>query len=295
MRRAGFILVVLLLCSAVVLAQRYRGGRRGGEGWIPEDAPIKTARDVPTHSYDMPEWTNSPAFQKDVFTFARVRYSRDRYRRSGGYCFTDFPDSDLNFSYRLQQLTSLKVDPAPRVISLTEEDLFEHPFIYMVEPGALRFEEEEVEALQKYFARGGFMMVDDFWGTEQWENLASEMKRVFPDRAFVDLPVDHPVFRTVIPLKIKHVNELQTPNFRTGEESQYTGVTWEYHDGEACINVHIRAILDDKGRIMVIACHNTDNGDGWEREQEHAYFFRQFSENRAYPLGINIVFYAMTH
>ena len=139
------------------------------------------------------------------------------------------------------------------------------------------------------------MMVDDFWGTEQWENLASEMKRVFPDRAFVDLPVDHPVFRTVIPLKIKHVNELQTPNFRTGEESQYTGVTWEYHDGEACINVHIRAILDDKGRIMVIACHNTDNGDGWEREQEHAYFFRQFSENRAYPLGINIVFYAMTH
>jgi len=85
------------------------------------------------------------------------------------------------------------------------------------------------------------------------------------------------------------------PNYGTGEYSQGSSITWEYHDGEECREVHIRALFDDKGRMMVIACHNTDNGDGWEREQEFPYFFREFSEKRAYPLGINIVFYAMTH
>jgi hypothetical protein len=120
------------------------------------------------------------------------------------------------------------------------------------------------------------------------------MKRVLPEREFVELPMDHPVFQSVFPLRVSK-NELQVPNFMTGESSQHTGVTWEYHDGEECRDVHIRALFDEKGRMMVIACHNTDNGDGWEREQEFHYFFREFSEKRAYPLGINIIFYAMTH
>ena len=59
--------------------------------------------------------------------------------------------------------------------------------------------------------------------------------------------------------------------------------------------MHVRAILDDKGRIMVIATHNCDNGDGWEREGEDDYFFHEFSEKRAYPLAVNILFYTMTH
>ncbi|HKX61403.1 MAG TPA: DUF4159 domain-containing protein, partial [Verrucomicrobiae bacterium] len=69
----------------------------------------------------------------------------------------------------------------------------------------------------------------------------------------------------------------------------------ERADGEECRDVHFKAIYDDKGRIMVIICHNTDLGDGWEREGEYKYYFTEFSEKIAYPLGINIVFYAMTH
>jgi hypothetical protein len=100
----------------------------------------------------------------------------------------------------------------------------------------------------------------------------------------------------VFDIKGSNINQLQTPNFGTGEQSQFPPhVTWEYHDGEECRDVHVRAILDDKQRIMVIATHNTDNGDGWEREGEYQYFFRTFSEKRAYPLGVNIVFYLMTH
>ena len=85
----------------------------------------------------------------------------------------------------------------------------------------------------------------------------------------------------------------QIPNFETGEASQVNGgITWERYDAKT---PHYRAIFDDKGRMMVIICHNTDNGDGWEREGVYEYYFREFSEKKAYPLGINIVFYAMTH
>ena len=296
MRRVTLLLLLPLFCGGILLAQRSRGRWGGSEFWLPENAPVRTAREVPTHSTEFPRWTNPPGFEKDVFTFVRVRYHRRPHGPwKAGYCFVDFPDSDLDLSYRLQQLTSIKVDPDARVLSLTEPELFDYPWLYMVEPGALEFNEAEVQALRKYLRNGGFLMADDFWGTPAWENFAREMKRVLPDREFVELPMDHPIFQCVFPLGGSK-NALQVPNFMAGEYSQYNGgVTWEVHDREECRDVHFRALFDEKGRMMVIACHNTDNGDGWEREQEFPYFFREFSEKRAYPLGINIIFYAMTH
>jgi hypothetical protein len=84
----------------------------------------------------------------------------------------------------------------------------------------------------------------------------------------------------------------QVPNVDMGTQSQTTGVTWERPDAR---EVHHRVIYDDKGRIMVIATHNTDNGDGWEWEGDNHYYFAEFSEKIAYPLAINIIFYSMTH
>src|SRR4051812_5256132 len=295
MKRFTLLIVAALACAGFLLGQRFRGGFRGGEAWLSEDAPVRTAREVPTHSTEFTRWTNKPSFEKDVFTFVRIRYHRDPYGpRKAGYCFTDFPDSDLNFSYRLQQITSLKVDPDCRVLTLTEPELFDYPFIYMVEPGAMRLDNAEIAALRKYLLNGGFLMADDFWGPLEWQNFEAEIKRALPERDFLELPMDHPIFHCVFDLG-NNKNALQTPNFFAGENSQYTGITWEYHDGEECRDVHVRAILDEKGRVMVVACHNTDNGDGWEREQEFQYFFHEFSEKRAYPLGINIIFYAMSH
>ena len=106
--------------------------------------------------------------------------------------------------------------------------------------------------------------------------------------------MDHPLFHSVFDIKHKK-QDMQVPNVRTGERSQETGITWEYHDGEECTEVHVRGLFDDKGRMMIIATHNTDNGDGWEREGEDDYFFHNFSEKISFPLGINIIFYAMTH
>jgi hypothetical protein len=295
MKRCVPIVGVVVLFSAVVFAQsrygRYGwgGGERGGGG---EGA--RTAREIPTHSTGTPEWTNPKGFEKDVFTFARVRYSSGYgggyYRRSRSGWDTDLPDSDLNLSYRLQQMTSMKVDSDGRIVQLSDPEIAHFPWLYIVEPGALSFTAEEVTALRKYLLNGGFLMFDDFWGQSAWDNVEEQMKKVFPDRGFTELALDHPLYSCVFQIKAKG----QVPNVGTGEMSQRNGVTWETHDGD-CQTVHHRAIHDDRGRMMVFAAHNTDNGDGWEREGEFEYYFKNFSEKIAYPLGINVVFYVMTH
>ena len=252
-------------------------------------AQYRTAREVPSNSVPTPHWELDPGFKKDVFTFVRIQYHRSpRAYRSSGLWWIDSPDSDLNFSYRLQQMTSLKVDPDGRFLELTDPDLFHFPWIYMVEPGGLMLLEEEVPLLRRYLLSGGFLMVDDFWGEREWDNFYHEIKRVFPDREPKELPIEHPIFHCVFDLKEKP----QVPNITVGVRSQYTGITWERPDAQT---PHYRAIFDDKDRLMVMICHNTDLGDGWEREGESEYYFREFSEKKAYPLGINIVFYAMTH
>jgi hypothetical protein len=237
------------------------------------------------------QWELKEGFTHDVFTFVRIRYSSGggRYGRYGrGDWRTDYPDAEWNFAYRLQQMTSLKVHPEGKVMTLTDPDLFDYPFIYIVEPGDLRFSEAEVKTLRQYLLNGGFLMVDDFWGQAEWYNFYREIKRAFPDREPEEVPLEHPIFNCVFQLNEKP----QVPNVRTGYLSQFNGVTWERSDAKT---PHYKALYDDDGRMMAFICHNTDLGDGWEREGENEYYFREFSEKKAYPLGINIVFYAMTH
>src|SRR4029077_6801035 len=141
----------------------------------------------------------------------RISYRTGSWR--AGHWLTDFPDSDLNLSYRLQQMTSMKVDLNGRVLSLTDKELFYHPWIFMVGPGSLLLRDEEVPILRKYLLNGGFLMADDFWGEWQWECFAEQIKRVFPEREFVELPMDHPIFHCVFDLNVEK-NKLQTPNER---------------------------------------------------------------------------------
>lgn len=307
-------LAVTTACAAaavwagVAAAQRFRGGDPFGAD----------------ERHGVPDWENDRQFQHDVFTFVRIQYDsgyggygggfrgnggggpfgqfgggrRGGFGGRGGYGYggyggdrwtTDAPDSDLNFSFRLQQLTSLKVNPDPVVVRLTDDELFDYPFIYIVEPGRLVFSEPEVEALRKYLLSGGFLMVDDFWGDDEWQNFYREIKRVFPDRQPVELPLEHEIFHIVYRLKAKP----QVPGIDVALQGRSQGITWER--GEDSRTPHYRAIFDDKGRMMAIICHNTDLGDGWEREGENEWYFSEFSEKKSYPMGINIVTYAMTH
>jgi Domain of unknown function (DUF4159) len=270
----------IAILSGAALAQRFRGREMYSED----------------DRRGVPDWKVDERFKNDVFTFVRVEYDSyggrgggfgGGYGGWGGGWSTDFPDSDLNFSFRLQQLTALKVKPQPLHMRLTDERLFDHPFLYLIEPGGLSFSEEEVLALRKYLYNGGFLMVDDFWGDRAWENFYHEIKRVFPEREPQELPLEHEIFRCVYRLK-------ERPQVPSIHSWQRTGLSYEFH-GPGCENVHYRGIFDDKGRMMVVICHNTDLGDGWEREGQDEAYFHEFCENRSYPMGINIITYAMTH
>jgi len=274
-RLGAWLLVALALSiGAVAAAQR----RRGGEGDFPGEQVDRGG---------VPEWDVDPEFKDDVFTFARIKYtSAGRGGWYGGWSWrVDYPDSDLNFSYRLHELTALEVDPKGKVLELTDDELFDYPFIYLVEPGrGMWLDDAEVAALRRYLLNGGFLMVDDFWGEFEWSVFNEQIERIFPDRKPVELPLDHEIFHCVYDLKMKP----QVPSIQTW----YGGYTSERPDAQ---EPHYRAIFDDKKRIMVIICHNTDLGDGWEREGEDPNYFKEMSEKWAYPLGINILTYAMTH
>jgi hypothetical protein len=277
MKRRTLLVVVSLAAVAIAtLGLAQRGGYWGGRGYRSYD---------PSDRRGVPDWEVDPQFKSDVFTFVRVRYNS--WGRGSAW-LTDYPDSDLNFSYRLQQLTSLKVEPTPKIVELTDDELFDYPFIYMIEPGSLSFTEPEIVALRRYLTNGGFLMVDDFWGEEEYANFYQEIKRVFPDREPQELPLEHPIFHCVYDLKEKP----QVPSINRAMGGRSQGITWERWDAQT---PHYKGIFDDKGRMMAIICHNTDLGDGWEREGEDEWYFREFAEKKSYPLGINIVFYAMTH
>jgi len=276
-RRLVVAMLLVSLVSVAVVAQQWQ--QRGRS----RDWQSVGRNGVPT-------WETNKAFAKDIFTFVRIKYQSGGYGRGGGWD-TDFRDSELNFSLRLQQLTSMKVNPEPIVLELTDPKLFDYPFIYIIEPGGLMFQSDEVTALRRYLLNGGFLMVDDFWGDEEYYNFYQEIKRVFPDREPVELPLEHEIFHCVYDLKEKP----QLPSIYAAQAGRGSGVTWEPRYGSDTSIPHYKAIRDDANRIMVMICHNTDLGDGWEREGEDPWYFNEFSVTKAYPMGINIVTYAMTH
>lgn len=228
------------------------------------------------------------------FTFCRIRYTSVGFRGWGTWQ-TDYPESDEHFPQRLEELTTIKVAKDARggyhhvILDLTDDDLFDYPFIYMLEVGGLHFFDEEIASLREYLFRGGFLMVDDFWGSSEWENWELEIGRVFDPAEYPmqELDISHPVFSIVFKLTEKP----QVPSINywlgSGGDTSERG-----YDSET---VHYKGIFDKNGRLMVIVCHNTDLGDGWERETVDQRYFEAISSKKAYPMGINIVVYALTH
>jgi hypothetical protein len=266
----------LSLFAAIGVAQ-FRGGFGGGRG-----------RGRVADRSDYPMWTIDKGFENDVFTFARIRYDSLQYR-PGRQWDNDFPDCDWNFSARLQELTSMKVDPQGAVIRLTDPELHDYPFVFMSNVNEMILSEQDVEALRRYLLNGGFMMADDFWAPRAWQHVYSEMKRVFPEREPRELGPDHEIFHIVYHLK----GTPQVPSIRAWQR----GETFEYWHGDpqGDEGPHFWGFFDDSDRLMALLCHNNDIGDGWEREGESPEYFKEYSVRVSYPLGINIVTYAMTH
>lgn len=233
-------------------AQFLRGGRAPRLSYSPPDEP--------GHS----------------FYFARAIYSG-----YGGRWATDYPKADQQFLAVLTRLTGIDAYEMDHPVPLDDPELRRFPFIYAVEVSAMELSPAEVEGLRSYLLAGGFLAVDDFWGTSEWARFERQIKAVLPEYEIVDVPLDHEIFRTFY--RIEEI--IQVPNVDQGEAG---GRTYE-RDGYVPA---FRGIFDDKGRLMVAINWNTDLGDGWEWAERPRYPLEY--STYAYQMGANFIMYAMT-
>jgi hypothetical protein len=270
-RGAAGILCAVAVAVAATGAEQFRQRGRFGEG----------LRTPTPDSFD------------GGFNFCRVLFRGNRFGDGGGWG-VDYPRADVNLTIRLSELTRTFIstdaagEPNHLVVRLTDDALFQCPFVMMTEVGAAYLDDAEAVRLREYLLKGGFLWADDFWGDYAWESWEAQIRKVLPSHEFsiVDLPLNHPLFRTQF--EITRVPQIPSINFWAGSG----GGTSERGSDSAV--PHARAILDRGGRIMVLMTHNTDVGDSWEREADDPDYFYHFAVD-GYAVGINVVLYAMSH
>ena len=230
------------------------------------------------------EWTFArlmyPAGNFGGFGRGFGRYGGD-WREGRSSWTTDYPRSDRHFAAAMRRLTRINTRSVEQPVNLDLGEQYDWPFLYGVEVGHWNLTDEQVKSMREYLLRGGFFMCDDFHGTREWEVFMASMRRVFPDRAVVDLEDKDAIFHTIYDLDDKY----QVP----GQQYLRSGQTWE-RDGYKAV---WRGIYDDKGRLMVAIVHNSDLGDSWEHA-DNPYYPQEFSA-LGIRIGINYVVYSMTH
>lgn len=194
------------------------------------------------------------------FTIGRIHYS-------GGGDWYSNPSSLPNLLHYLQTHTDMIVAKKEVQIKLMDEDIFSYPFLYMTGHGNVRFSEKEANRLRMFLESGGFLHADDNYGMDQ--SFRREMKRVFPNKEFLELPFDHPVFHQVY-------------DFDNGLPKVHE------HDNKP---PQALALFHNE-RIIVLYTYESDLGDGWEDAEVH----RDPEEIRAAALqmGVNIIHFALT-
>jgi len=244
-----------------------------------------------------------PDISDSEFTFSRLIFADNQIAINNlgdriGYPHwqADCSESEPHFIAAMKRLTKVETNQDSQSISLLDERIYDFPFIYVVEAGFASFSPAEADNLREYLLRGGFLLVDDFHGSYQWEQFESWMGQVFPDRPIVDIPKDHDIFNVHFPID----EFIQIPGLRA--LCLNPGETWELPISKSMAVVESnssrqqprwRGILDDEGRIMVIVNWNMDLGDAWEHADMEEY--SALYTATAYRLGVNYVIYGMTH
>lgn len=274
MRRHRRLTLAIALAATLAAATGALAQRRRGFGF---GAPLRMAT---AESFD------------GGFNFCRIIFSQSR-DGDGANWSVDYPRADVNLSIRLAELTRTRISRSPGgepnhvLLRLTDDLMFQCPFVMMTEVGSAYFSPEEAARLREYLLKGGFLWADDFWGDYAWEIWAREIGKVFPPSEFpiVDLPPGHPLFRGQF--EIAKVPQIPSIGHWYGSG----GGTSERFDST---EPHARAILDRNGRIMVFITHNTDFGDAFEQEAADPRYFYAFAVD-GYAFGINVLLYALTH
>jgi len=219
------------------------------------------------------------------FRFTRLQYVDAGVGLSfggwrGGSWLVDYPEAEIHFREAVERLTRVEFGE-PGMVSLHDDTLFDYPWLYAVEVGQWYLDETEAAQLREYLLRGGFLMVDDFHGTREWQGFVASMSRVFPDRPIVDIEEQDEVLHVLYDVdqftQIPGVAALRRG--RTYESDGYTPY-W-------------RGIYDDDGRLMVAINFNMDLGDAWEHADDPSY--PEPMTALAYRFAVNYVIYAMTH
>jgi hypothetical protein len=215
------------------------------------------------------------------WTFARLAYDGVGFRRGSSFD-VDYPGAEYHFSQAVERLTRIDVHPDGHVISPNSDGLFDYPWLYAVEVGHWAFDAAQAARMREYLLRGGFLMVDDFHGEDEWQIFMEGMRAIFPDRPVEDIPADDAVYS--LPYEIGQRLQVPGPGYMT------SGMLYERYDG---VIPHWRGIRDGDGRWMIMISHNIDYGEGWEQADNPAYpqpFTRQ-----AYEVAVNYLIYGMTH
>jgi hypothetical protein len=272
-RRIAVAFLVAALAAGVATAQRRRGF--GGGGGYYRNVKMMTPEDY-----------------NGAFLFCRIIF-RTTPDGDGGNWGVDYPRADINLTFRLSELTKTPVTRDEHdgynhvVIQLTDPLLYKCPFIMMTEVGNTYLDEREAAALHDYASKGGFLWADDFWGDYAFGIWAREIGKAFPPEQYpiVDVPLEHELFHMLY--KVTHIPQIPSIGWWAG-----TGSTSER--GSLSAVPHVRAILDEDGRIMVLMTHNTDFGDAFEREGDDHEYFLKFAPD-GYAFGVNAILYSMTH
>jgi hypothetical protein len=196
----------------------------------------------------------------------------------------DYPKADRQFLVALNRLTRIQGRSTEQVVSLDNDDIFNYPFVYAVQVQTWTFTEAQATRLREYLLKGGFLMVDDFHGSDDWERFMEGMRQIFPDAAkypVEDLNDKDEIFHVLYDMD----DRFQVP----GEQYVWSGRTYE-KDGYVA---KWRGIRDEHGRLVVAICHNMHLGDAWEWADDPQYP-EQFA-SMAFRVGLNYVMYSMTH
>lgn len=277
-RLAAGLVVAVLLATSLAEAQR---GLRGGRGRFGSESGAP------------PRFAGEADFD-GKFHICRLMYTQVRQQNLGMGWGTDYPFAEINLSIRLSELTKTTVafdgerNPVNLVVRPTDDALFQCPIVLASDPGSAGFSAADADRLREYLDKGGFLWVDDFWGSYAWDCFASEIGKVLPPGEFPikDLEPGHAIFRTLFP--VAEIPQVPSINFWRGSDGETSEMGIESE------KAHMAAISDKQGRIMVLMTHNTDIADSWEREGDDPNFFFHFSPN-GYAVGLNTMLYAMTH
>ena len=233
-------------------------------------------------------WQREGELSTDLASYAEFVFTRVIFDSGyqalpgpGNTAWRDWPESDMHFIRGVRRLTSVEIEDRSRAIRLTDDQLFDRPWIYALEVGTWLLSDAEAAQLREYLLRGGFLVVDDFHGSYQWSGFMRSMRKVFPDRQIVDISEEDAVMSMHFDIdRSKPIPGIMALRY---------GVTWE-HDG---YTPTWRGIYDDDGRLMVMINFNVDLGDAWEMADQ-PWYPEEYTA-RAYRFGVNYVLYAMTH